>query len=221
MNRISIKHIITLTQKDIALEIRQQYSFYGMLLYVVSTIFIIQFCINSPAAEIWNALFWLIQLFVCVNAVSKSFLAESKGRLLYYYSIAKANEILIAKLLSNIVLMLFLSMLSIVFFILFLDNPLQHILLFVGINLLGSFGFSILFSFLSSIAMKAQQQTALIAILGFPLIIPQLWLLITLSQKAFSNVFQSGTLHIFLNLIAFDVLTIALALILFPFVWKD
>ena len=63
------------------LEVRQQYSFYGILLYIGATIFVIFNAITDPEARVWNGLFWVIQLFICINAVAKSFLQESKGRM--------------------------------------------------------------------------------------------------------------------------------------------
>ena len=34
---------------------------------------------GQPESTVYNGLFWMIQLFVCVNAVAKSFMQESKG----------------------------------------------------------------------------------------------------------------------------------------------
>jgi heme exporter protein B len=42
-----------------------------------------------------------------------------------------------------------------------------------------------------------------------------------LSNTAFSDVFQEGYYHIVLLLAALDALIITLAIILFPFLWKD
>ncbi len=39
---------------------------------------------GQPEEKVWNGLFWMIQLFICVNAVAKSFLQESQGRMLYF-----------------------------------------------------------------------------------------------------------------------------------------
>ncbi len=60
---------------------------FGILLYVFSTVFVINLMVREPEERMWNALFWVVQLFVCVNAVAKSFLQESRGRLLYFYSL--------------------------------------------------------------------------------------------------------------------------------------
>jgi heme exporter protein B len=217
------KTIFALLKKDLLLELRQQHSFYGILLYVASTIFVLFLSFNErPEGEVWNGLFWVIQLFVCVNAVAKSFLQESRGRMLYFYSIAGAREFIIAKLLYNVVLMLLMSLLSLGLFFVLLRNPLSDTTRFVGIVCLGGISLSLVFTLLAAIAAKAQQNAALMAILGFPLIIPQLLLLIRLSRAAFGEVFREGAvLQLSLLLAGFDILVIALSIILFPFLWKD
>lgn len=216
------KSVIALLKKDLLLELRQQHSFYGILLYMASTIFVLKLSINEPEGEIWNGLFWIIQLFVCVNAVAKSFLQESRGRMLYFYSISGAKEFIIAKLIYNLILMLMMSLLSLGLFFVLLKNPLSNTLLFTGIVCLGGVSLSLVFTLLAAIAAKAQQNAALMAILGFPLIIPQLLLLIRLSKAAFGEVFREGALfQLSLLTAGLDIMVVALSIILFPFLWKD
>ena len=115
-------HIRHLIQKEILLEWRQKHTLYGMLLYVASTIFVIYLSNGEqPEATTWNSLFWLVQLFVCVNAVAKSFLQESKGRMLYFYSITNPVHFVLGKLIFNVLLMLLMSLISLGLFFLFLD----------------------------------------------------------------------------------------------------
>ena len=216
----SPRHIYTLIKKDLLLEVRQQYSFYGILLYIIATIFVLYMTIREPEAKVWNGLFWVIQLFICINAVAKSFLQETRGRMLYFYSIVNPRDFILAKLVFNSVLMLLMSFLSILLFSLFLGNPVQKVFPFIGLVLLGGWSLSLVFTFLSAIAAKAQQNAAIMAILGFPIIIPQLMLLMQLANTVFSD--KMGIAYSTLLLIvALDVLVVMLAVILFPFLWKD
>lgn len=215
------KHIVALFKKDLLLEIRQQYTFYGILLYVASTIFVLYLAMGQPEEKVWNGLFWMIQLFICVNAVAKSFLQESRGRMLYFYSIAGARDFIISKLLFNAALMVLMSITSLVLFRLLLGDVLVNPLLFTGIVCLGGCSLSLVFTFLAAIAARAQQNAALMAILGFPLIIPQVLILMRISNIAFSDVIQSGLGQLIGLLVGLDVLVIALSVILFPFLWKD
>lgn len=215
-----MKPIITLLKKDLLLEVRQQYSFYGILLYIAATTFVIFMAIEEPEKDIWNGLFWIIQLFICINAVAKSFMQESKTRMLYFYTISSPIHFIIAKLLFNCLLMLLMTTISLVLFFAFIGNPVQKLLPFLGISLLGGFSLSMVFTFLAAIAAKAKQNAAIMAVLGFPLIVPQLMLLMKLSKSALESTVNFQWNDILL-LITLDLLVGLLSIILFPFLWKD
>jgi heme exporter protein B len=176
--------------------------------------------IENPDNRTWMGLFWIIQLFISINAVAKSFLQESRSRMLYYHSIVSPQNFVLAKLLFNSVLMLAMSLLSMVIFALFLSFPVQKTAAFIGIVLLGGWSLSLVFTFLAAIAAKAQQNAAIMAILGFPIIIPQLLVLMKVSSGVLAAGEPISTVSILL-LFAFDLMVILLAIILFPFLWKD
>jgi heme exporter protein B len=214
--------IFTLLKKDLLLELRQQHTFYGILLYIASTIFVLYLSVSGLEAAVWNGLFWVIQLFICVNAVAKSFLQESRGRMLYFYTIASPVEFIVSKMIYNILLMIVMSLLSLFLYSVFLDNPLNNSLRFTGIVLLGGTSISMVFTLLAAIAARAQQNAALMAIMGFPIILPLLLLLMRLSKTAFGEVFRDGAvLQLCGLIIGLDVLIAGMALILFPYLWKD
>jgi len=217
----SNRRIAALVKKDLLLETRQQYTLYGILLYVASTIFVVYLSMGQPEEKTWNGLFWVIQLFVCVNAVAKSFIQENRGRMLYFYTISSARDFVLAKLLFNAMLMVLMSLLSLLVFSLLLGNPFENAFQFLLVTCLGGFSLSLVFTFLAAIAAKAQQSSALMAIMGFPVIVPQLLLLMKISTAAFSSVIQAGYWQLVLLLVGFDLLVVALAVILFPFLWKD
>lgn len=217
-----MSQVFNLLKKDFLLELRQQHTFYGILLYVASTIFVLYLAIGRPESTVYNGLFWVIQLFVCVNAVAKSFLQETKGRMLYFYSIAGPVNFIVGKMIYSVVIMLLMVLLSLILFWILLGNPIMNQLQFIGIACLGGLSLSLVFTLMSAIAAKAHQNAAIMAILGFPLIIPQILLLMRLSKAAFGEVFREGALmQISLLLTGLDLLVIVLAVILFPFLWKD
>ncbi len=216
------KHIIALIRKDITLELRQQQNLYGILVYAASTIFVLYLAAGRPDAVSWNALFWVTQLFIVVNAVVKSFVGEPRGRELYHYTLVHPLEYLCSKMLLNIIYMAVLSLVAMTLFRVLLGDPVSNSWRFLGIVVLGGVGLSLVFTMLSAIASKARQQASLIAILGFPVIIPQLVLLVRLSKTAYGEVFKSGAvLQLTGLLIGLDILVVVMALVLFPYLWKD
>lgn len=214
--------IATLLKKDFLLELRQQHTFYGIILYVASTTFVLYLAMGQPDSTVFNGLFWMIQLFICVNAVAKSFLQEGKGRMLYFYTICSPAQFIISKLIYSVVIMLLMTFISLVLFFFLLGSPVSDLITFMLIAALGSVSISLVFTLMAAIAAKAQQNAAIMAILGFPLIIPQLLLLIRLSKLAFGEIFRDdAVLQLIMLIVGLDILVIVLALILFPFLWKE
>ena len=219
-----MKSVMALLKKDILLELRQQHTLYGILLYIASTVFVLSLALmdNEMDASVWNGLFWVIQLFVCVNAVAKSFLQESRGKMLYYFSIVSPVEFIIAKIIYNVGLMIGMSLVSLLLYSFFLSSPVSNALQFTGIVVLGGASISLVFTLMSAIAAKANQNAALVAILGFPVILPLLLLLMRLSKVAFNEIFrETALLQLSGLIIGLDALIVAMAIILFPYLWKE
>ncbi len=213
--------LLSLVRKDLLIEWRQKHTLFGVLLYVGATVFVVYMMSGQPEASVWNALFWLTQLFVAVNSVAKSFLQEHANRFRYYHTLVKPSTFLLAKMLYSILLLLSMSMVSLLLFSVLLGLPVEQIALFVCISAVGSISLSVVFTFLSAIAARAGQNAALMAILGFPLVTPVLMILSHLATKAISPVYQSGWWTLAVALLLLDVLVIILGLILFPFLWQE
>jgi heme exporter protein B len=217
----SFQKIILLLKKDILLEWRQKYSIYGLILYITSAVFAIKMLQDRPEGETWNVLFWIILLFVSINAVAKSFLQESKNRNLYYYTVHHPRDIIISKLIYNVVMMLMMSFIGLFLFVLLLGDPIVYFQQFLLMVITGGISLSLLFTTLAAIAGKAGGNSALIAILGFPVVIPQIILLSDLSKPLFVTLQVTGWWQFYGALILLDFLIIVLSIILFPFIWKE
>jgi heme exporter protein B len=213
--------LFTLVRKDLLLEWRQRHALFGVLLYVGATVFVVYIMNGQPEPKVWNALFWLTQLFVAVNAVAKSFLQEPPARFRYYYTLAPPGLFLAAKMIYSLILLLVMSLVSLLLFSLLLGLPLEQTGLFVLVTALGSLSLSVVFTFLSAIAARAQQNAALMAILGFPLVTPVLMMLGNLALKAVAPVYQPEWWSLAGILLALDLLVVLLGMILFPFLWQE
>src|SRR5438046_3118316 len=147
-----IKEIKFLLEKEILLEWKQKYAFNGILLYIVSTVFVCYLSFRQIIdVPTWNALFWIIMLFAAVNAVAKSFMTESRGRLLYFYTLSSAESVIIAKTIYNILLLLVLSVINFIFYSIFIGNIVQDTSMFIVGMLLGSMGFACIMTLISAI----------------------------------------------------------------------
>ena len=211
-----------LVGKEIRLELKQKYVLNGILLYLVSTIFVTYLAFeNTITGETWNSLFWIILLFVAVNGISKSFIQESPARHLYYYTIASPQAVVLAKILYNLLLMAILSVLSFGFFLLLMGNQVVNVPLFLITLLFGSLGLSSVLTMVAAIASRASNNFSLMAILSFPIVLPLLALLMKVSHTAISSMDWSGLVPLLVILLTVNVAVIALAYLLFPYLCRD
>jgi heme exporter protein B len=221
MERI-VRQVLALLKKDILLELRNKNAISGMVLYVFSTIFI---CYQSfkilPDVPVWNALFWIIILFASIHAVTKSFQHETQGRQYYYYLIADPLAVIVSKILYNVLLLIFLSMLSFIIYIVVLDNYIIDYVSFFTLLMMSSIGLASLLTMISAIASKAGNAAGLTAILGFPLMIPLLITIIKASKGIADQLAFTNYSKYLFSIIGLDIVIMALALILFPYLWKD
>lgn len=207
------------------LEWRQRYALNGMVLYIVSTVFVCYLSFRTRSNQLnpltWNTLFWIILLFTAVNAIAKSFTQERAGRLLYYYTLASPQGIILSKILYNSALMLVLSLLGFGFYAFVMGNPVGDITMYLLAIVLGGIGFASSLTMVAGIASKAENNASLMAILSFPVILPMLLMVMKLAKNALDGLDRSANTDEILVLLALDAIVITLSLILFPYLWRS
>lgn len=220
-----MQELKALIHKEITLEWRQRYALNGMLLYIVSTVFVCYLSFRTHTNQLnpptWNTLFWIILLFTAVNAIAKSFTQERAGRLLYYYTLASPQGIILSKILYNSALMLVLSLLGFGFYAFVMGNPVGDIPTYLLAIVLGGVGFASSLTMVAGIASKADNNGSLMAILSFPVIIPMLLMVMKLAKNALDGLDRSANTDEILVLLALDAIVITLSLILFPYLWRS
>ncbi len=200
---------------------RNKYSLGGILLYVVSTVFVSYLSFKKIVTpSTWNALFWIILLFASINAIAKSFISETRGKLLYLYTLVSPQAVILSKIIYNSLLLTVLSALCLLVYSLFVGNLIQDYPLFLLTLLLGSFGFSSLLTMVSAIASKTSNNFTLMAILSFPIMIPLLMVLIKLSKNAIDGL-ERWDVSYLLVLLFINTIIIALSYLLFRYLWRD
>lgn len=216
-----VTEVWQLVRKEAVLEIRQKYALNGILLYVLSTVFVTYLAFDriiQPST--WNALFWIIMLFAAVNAVSKSFVQESQGRHLYYFNLASPLSIITSKMIYNGLLMMMLGALNLFIFVLLMDHFVQHWTYFILNLMLGCVGLSGLLTMISAISARTNNNFSLMAILSFPIVLPLLLTLIRASGAALETVWTPAP-SLMLAIGLLSILPAALALLLYPYLWQD
>lgn len=220
-----MQQISTLMRKEFLLEWRQRYALNGMLVYIVGAVFVCYLSFNARRNQltpiVWNTLFWIILLFTAINAIAKSFVQERAGRMLYYYTLASPQQIILSKILYNTVLMLTLAGLGFSVYAFVLGNPVNDVPLYLVSLVLGAIGFAASLTLIAGIASKAENSATLMAVLSFPVILPLLLMLLRVSKNALDGLDRSVSLDEIGILLAIDAIVLVLSWMLFPFLWRS
>lgn len=221
----AVHELKSLIWKEVTLEWRQRYALSGMLLYVVSTVFVCYLSFNLKRNEltpiVWNTILWIILLFTAVNAIARSFEQERHGRLLYYYTLASPQAIILSKIIYNTLLMLVLAGIGFGFYVFVMGNPVDDMGLYLVSIALGSVGFASVLTLVAGIASKAENSGTLMAVLSFPIILPMLLMTIRLAKNALDGLDPSVSADEIGTMLAIDAIVITLSYLLFPYLWRS
>lgn len=219
--------MLTFFLYELKSEFRQRLSFLSILLYTFSISYLIYFLMGTQGALLhlekryWNIIFWMVVLYSIIQHSVSQFSRETNGIYLYYFTLLKPEQFIWTKILYNIVYTIVLILIIYGVFILWFGNPIQNVPVFLTCVLLGAISFSILFCMTSSISRGLQNLGVLSSILGFPLAIPLVTLVAKIAREGFVLEASDNLIVNLSILIGFDVLLFALALILYPYIWRE
>lgn len=216
------KEVIELVLKDVRLNWRERYAIYSLLLYVLCTSYVAYLSFEGIINErSWIALFWIIVLFAAMNASLQSFKRELNYQALFFYTIARPRAIIMAKIIYNSGLLIFLNLVSYLIYSTFLGNPILDRISFVLCILLGSSALASLLTLIAAIASKTNNNGGIMAVLSMPLLFPLLINLIKTSEICIiENEFYLVDNQI-LFLFLLNIATVLLSYLLFPYLWRD
>jgi len=219
---LMVKQVGILIAKEIKLEWKHRFGFSGVMMYSISTIFICYLSFKHIIdPHTWNALFWIIMLFGATNAVAKSFMQENRGQQLFFYTLINPRAVILSKITYNLLLLTLVSFLNYSIYSLLLGNLVQNQAMFLLAMILGSFGLSATLTLVSAIVNRANNSAALMAVLGFPILIPLLITTIKCSINAIDGLDWYVNQPYFIALLALDIMILALSYLLFPYLWRD
>ena len=160
-------------------------------------------------------------MFAAVNAVARNFLSDSKGIQLYNYLLLSPVVMILSRIIFNVFYLFILASITFLFYTLFLGNLVNDMAMFASGMLLGCGCLAAILTLMSAIAAKAGGNPSLVAVLGFPVIIPTLMTVMRFTKNAIDGLAWSVNLHYLLILGALFIMSIVMAILLFPYLWKE
>ena len=220
-----LRSLTAIIWKDLAAELRSREMLSVMLVFALLVILIFNFSLEldvQARATVTGGVLWVTFAFAGTLGLNRSMAMEKDRGCLDGLLLAPVDRsaIYFGKAISNLVFMLVVEVIVLpVYSVLYNTNLFQPGLLLV--ILLGSIGYVAVGTLLSSMAVQTRTRDVLLPILLFPLAIPVL-----IAAVKASTGFLQGTpvadLAPWINLlVAYDVIFIAVAFMVFDFIVEE
>lgn len=217
-----MKTTFKVIQLNFQLEWSERRSYFSILIYVLSTVYLSNLVFNEIlSTESWNAFFWVIFLFAAVQAAYRSFHFEADQRFLLYYGWVKPEHLILGKIIYNFLYLLIVALFTSGFFGFLMGFPIASPWAFICVLFLASLGFSAILTLVAAISAKAGNNPALPAILSIPLLYPQILTLSKLSIRSLTGFSWEVNAQLLIVLALLALVSLLLSFLLFPYLWRD
>lgn len=188
--------VATLARKDLKSELRTKHTINFMVLFSALSVIIFSrvledFKYTDAGQAIAPGLLWLVFLYTMLLGIGRAFIKEKELGTLEGLKLTPvaATEVLLGKIIYNLVLILIIQTIAFPLFVVFFDYPLEgSFSLAYGLLTLSNLSFIVVGSSLSSLVLNARARELLLPILILPVTFP----LVVTSISALSKILLKG-----------------------------
>lgn len=211
--------------KDLVQEWRSRDILTSMLAFAVLSLFIFNYALElSPInrADIAPGIVWVVMVFAGTLGLNRSFTAEQdqgcfEGLIM---AVPDLSAIYFAKLLTNLLMMVFLAVLVIPIYSVLYNQSLFN-WAFFGVLALGSWGYSAAGTLIASMTVQTRMRDLLLPVLLFPLLLPVNMAVVKSCGVLLGSV-AGQDINGWLNLLlVYDVIFTMLSIMVFEYVIQE
>jgi len=214
-----VSQIIGQLNYHLKIEYRSWPQIASLLLFMWRIAYVIYRVRPEITPEDFNFIFWVVMMITSVSVAVRSTAHARSEERLFLYSVVSPHTALIGLILFNALYMILVAIAFYLAMIIFFSPQISFDLSYLLLMLLGSLTLGIVLSFVSAISRYLDGQHTALSVLSIPLLIPVLMLSHSLGEQL-SN---SGQLELDICVILFGLALIsaALSIILFPYLWRE
>jgi heme exporter protein B len=220
-----IKAIGAIVQKDLAAEYRSRELLSSMMVFALLVIFIFNYALNlepSVRAKVTAGVLWVTFVFAGTIGLNRSMAVEKDRGCLDGLLLAPVDRtaIFFGKVISTLIFMLLVEVIMLPFYGLFYNVNLFNPGLLL-VMLLGSIGYVVVGTLLSSMAVQTRTRDILLPIILFPIIIPILLSALDASNGYLNHLEFDLIKPALVLLVALDVIFTAVSFMVFDYVVEE
>ena len=221
-----LRKVFAVVAKDVAAELRTREMLSSMFVFSLLVILIFNFAFDLRAENqktLAPGVLWVAIAFAGMLGLSRSFIMEKdrgsmEGLLL---TPVDRSAIYLGKMLGNLLFIGIVEIIILPIFIVLFNLSAADLPLLLGVVILGTIGFAGVGTLFSAMAVHTRAREVLLPILLFPVVIPVMLASVKLTGAILDEIPFADVQNWFSLLVAFDLIFMALSVILFDYVMEE
>ena len=221
-----LRKVFAVVAKDVAAELRTREMLSSMFVFSLLVILIFNFAFDLRAENqktLAPGVLWVAIAFAGMLGLSRSFIIEKdrgslEGLLL---TPVDRSAIYLGKMLGNLLFIGIVEIIILPIFIVLFNLSAAHVPLLAGVMILGTIGFAGVGTLFSAMAVHTRAREVLLPILLFPVVIPVMLASVKLTAAILDGLPFADVQNWFRLLVAFDLIFLALSVVLFDYVTEE
>ena len=220
--RKTLRHAWIVARKDLLLEFRSRTAILSAVVFTALVLVIFEFGRDPTAIatlDLAPSILWVTFSFAAMLGLNRAFQAELENQALDGLLLAPVSRISLywGKLLANLAFVAVVETVGLLLFTLFFNVPVGHILLpLVGVIALATTGFIAVGTLFSAMVIRTRFAELMLPVLLLPFLIPPLVGAVQVTAKLLAGRPLSEVGGWLRLLLAYDIVFVSLASILFP-----
>ncbi|MGE5345609.1 MAG: heme exporter protein CcmB [Acidithiobacillales bacterium] len=214
--------------KDLLSEWRTRVSTNALLLFAFAVLVLVGYAVGPASLSpedrptVHAVLLWIVLFFSAMTGLSRAFVKEEDaGTASALRLAAPPPAVLLGKLLTNLALLLVVTLFVVPLFLAMMSFEVRSPVLFVLLLLFGILGLASACTFTAAIVSKASAKGTMFAVLAVPLLLPPLVGAVLGTRVAATEADLSAGLDFVRLLVAYDGVVTTAAFLLFDAVWRE
>ncbi len=220
-----MQQALAILGKDLRAELRNRAAINAILLFAITAMVVIGFAVGgtSLSAQAQAALLWVVLFFAAFAGLAHVFLHEEEASTSMALRLSAApGAVYAGKLMFNLLLVAVIAIVVAPLYVLMLNVHAVRVAGFLFSLVAGLAGLGAAATIVAAIIAKANGKGALYGALGFPILLPLLFMAVDATRVSLTPAAPVAALtRDTVGLFSFAVMLITASALLFPFVWEE
>jgi heme exporter protein B len=221
-----LRKVLAIVTKDVVAELRTREMLSSMFVFSLLVILIFNFAFDLRAENqrtLAPGVLWVAIAFSGMLGLSRSFIMEKDRGSMEGLMLTPVDRsaIYLGKMLGNVLFITVVEIIILPIFIVLFNLPAGDIPILVGVMFLGTIGFAGVGTLFSAMAIHTRAREVLLPVLLFPVVIPVMLSAVKLTAAILDHIPVAEVQNWLSLLIAFDLIFMALAFMLFDYVMEE